>query len=142
MPPGPAGTGGAMILSLCGYRPITFRINVRIKIKTGTKITTNRIYFTVASLTVGGKYFIVGVRRLGPPHPWPLPVQQFEDCCCDQAGDCTSENVGCQAFHSAGRRRLSPAAFFLAHFHHPLSVSYYNILIAVYQYADCTKNRR
>ena len=59
-----------------------------------------------------GSCFIVGVRRFGPSHSWPLPVQQFLNRQNDEAGNCGRQNVSCELF-SGLRRRSTPTAFFL-----------------------------
>ena len=75
-----------------------------------------------ASLTFESKSFIVGVRRFQPPHPWALPLKQFQNCRCDEPGDCARQDVARYDFNPLGlRRRFLPAALFLAHVVHPLS---------------------
>ena len=57
---------------------------------------------------------------VAPPPLCLLPVQQFEDCRCNQTGDCARQDCVRQDLQPVGlRRRLMPSAFFLAHLNHP-----------------------
>ena len=68
------------------------KVKPKVLVVIETKSMTNP-HLHVIILTNGRVCFIFGVRRFGPPHPWPLPSQQFEDCRDYQAGHRTSENV-------------------------------------------------